>query len=158
MSVLRRNEMFDSYQRDSWGPSPGGSQPFGPAHEEFQAHLQQAWPSPDVAQAVAEAFAAYSSIVQEPWGSPELQRRAAEAYAVYAGRIQQAFAHGRADHVTGAYRRYVQHLKRVWAAVDPDSLSPADLGAIAQGMSWVAGVAHGVAPGANPIDDPRSQP
>jgi hypothetical protein len=149
--------MFENMQGQSWG-SQTGWQRFNPAHEAFHADLQRAWPSPESTQAMTDAFAAYSAILQEPWVSPELQRRAADAYAVYIGRVHQAFANGRADHVIAAYRRYVQHIQRVWAEMDPDALTPADLGTIAQGMAWVAGIAHGLAPNAVPKTDPRSQP
>jgi hypothetical protein len=149
--------MFENMQGQSWG-SQSGWQRFNPAHEAFLADLQRAWPSPQSTQAISDAFAAYAAIVQEPWASPELQRRAADAYAVYIGRMREAFASGRADQVIAAYRRYVEHIKRLWADVDPDALTPADLGAIAQGMAWVAGIAFGVAPNAVPPADPRSQP
>ena len=51
-----------------------------------------------------------------------------------------ALADGGADKIVDAYRQYLRHLKNVWEQIDPETLRPEELGAIAQGINWVAGV------------------
>jgi hypothetical protein len=134
--------MFKDDQSGTWGqPADGPQQRFLPAHEEFRVLLQRAWSSPGAEQAITNAFAAYAAILQEPWESADLSGRVAKAHAFYRERVHEAFAGGGADRILAAYRQYVRHLKRVWTDLDPESLAPEDLGAIAHGMSWVANVA-----------------
>jgi hypothetical protein len=137
-------------------PGGGPQQPFASPLEEFQLRLREAWPSQDAEQAVSNAYAAYAAILQEPWQSTELNKRLAEAYELCQKRVREAFAGGNADQVIDAYRRYVRHLKNMWGDLDPESLGPEDLSAIAQGMSWVAGVALEVSAARPPLAEPRS--
>jgi hypothetical protein len=131
--------MFDV---DSHGTGKPGEaqQRFAPIHEAFWTQLRTAWPSADVERAIGEAVTAYLATLQEPWASPEMGRRAADAYAECARRMRDAGAGGVAERVREMYRRYLQDLKDTWTQVDPGTLAPQDLGALAQGMSWVAGV------------------
>lgn len=141
-----------------WGQTISGPQQrFAPAQEEFGAELQRAWPSPEAQRAVSDAFAAYAAIVQEPWRADEFSRRAADAYADGTKQLQIAFAEGGADLVVDAFRRYTQQLKLAWAELDPETLTPEDVGVIAQAMSWVAWVALEVAaaaPAPSPVVEP----
>jgi len=143
----------------SWvQPDTAPQQQFAPIHEEFQVLLREAWPSKDAEQAVSDAYAAYAAILQEPWQSTDLSKRLAEAYELCQKRVQEAFSDSNADQITDAYRRYVRHLKNVWADLDPESLGPEDLSAIAQGISWVAGVALEISAARRPLTEPRSGP
>lgn len=149
--------MLSNELGSTWAqPVSGPQQQFVRAHEEFQQRLGEAWPSQEAEQAVTEAFAEYSAILQKPWQSIELNKSVAEAYELCRKRIQEAFAGGNADAVIGAYRGYVRHLKSIWADLDPDSFGPEELGAIAQGMSWVASIAFEVSAAHPPTTQPRS--
>lgn len=148
--------MFNNQEGGTWRQASSGAlQQFLPAHDEFRARLQVAWPSSAAEQAVIQAFAAYVAVMQEPWQSAELSTRLGEAHAEYRERVRQAFAEGGGTRILDAYREYVRHLKNVWTALDPDAVAPEDLVAIAQGMTWVAGVAVEVSAGRSPTE-PRS--
>ncbi len=118
-----------------WGQTISGPrQRFAPAQEEFGAELQRAFPSAEAQRAVSDAFATYAAIVQEPWRADEFSRRAADAYTEGTKQLQIAFAEGGAGLVIDAFRRYTQQLKVAWAEVDPETLTPEDLGVVAQAM------------------------
>jgi hypothetical protein len=149
--------MLNNDPASTWVPPDAGpQQQFVRAHEEFQRRLGEAWPSPEAEQAVTDAFAEYSAILQKPWQSVELNKSLTEAYEVCRKRIHEAFAGGNAGAVIEAYRDYVRHLKGVWAELDPESFAPEELGAIAQGMSWVAGVTFEVSAAHPPTTQARS--
>lgn len=137
-------------------PNVGPQQQIWLAHEEFQKRLHDVWPVAEAEQAVTNAYAAYAALLLEPWQSFELNKRLAEAYELYRKKVHEAFAGGKGGAVLNAYRDYVRHLKKVWAELDPESMSPEDLGAIAQGMSWVAGVAFEVSVANSSTTEPRS--
>lgn len=136
----------------------GPPQQFATAQEEFQALLREAWPSPEAELAVMNAYAAYAAVLQEPWQSSYLNERLAAMYEQYRTLIHEVFTGRNADPVIDAYRQYARNLKNAWANLDPESLGPEDLVAMAQGMSWVAGVAIEVSAGRLGLADPRSGP
>jgi hypothetical protein len=149
--------MLNNDPVSTWvAPDAGPQQQFVRAHEEFQRRLERAWPSREAQQAVTDAFAEYSAILQKPWQSVEMNKSLAEAYALCRKRIQEAFAGDNAGAVTDAYQNYLRHLKSIWAELDPESFGPEELGAIAQGMSWVANVAFEVSAVHPPKTEPRS--
>lgn len=151
--------MLSNDQGNTWvPPDTGPQQQFLRAHEEFQRSLGEAWRSQAAEQAVTDAFAEYSAILQKHWQSIELNKNALEAYELCRRRIHEAFAGSNANAVIEAYRGYVRHLKSIWAEVDPESFGPEELGAIAQGMSWVASIVFEVSAARSPTSQPRSQP
>jgi hypothetical protein len=149
--------MLNNDPISTWvAPDIAPQQQFVRAHEEFQRRLQAAWPSQEAEQAVSNAFAEYSAILEKPWQSIELKKSLAEAYQACRKRIHEAFADGNATAVIEAYRDYVRNLKNIWAELDPESFAPEELGAIAQGIAWVANVAFEVSAAHPPTTQPRS--
>ena len=149
--------MLNTDPTSTWvAPEVGLQQQYVRAHEEFQRGLGKAWPSQEAEQAVTEAFAEYSAILQKPWQSIELNVSLAAAYEVCRKRIHEAFDDPNTVAVSQAYRDYMRHLKSIWADLDPESITPEELGAIAQGMSWVASVAFEVSAAHPPTTQPRS--
>jgi hypothetical protein len=149
--------MIDAEQRTTRSQGDGDPQQLAKAHEDFRARLQSAWPSAEAERSVTDAFAVYTAILQQPWTSPEYAARTASAYRDYKAQVHEAFAGAAGEQVVDAYRIYLRKVKAFWAALNPASLEPQDLGAIAQGMSWVAGVAVEVAAARSSAAESRSQ-
>jgi hypothetical protein len=104
--------------------------------------FQEAEVPQETRDGVAEAYAGYVAVLQEPWTVPDLQERALDAFRRYAESMDAAMtADGLAARATGSYRRYVEAVRDGWTAVDPGSLSPESLAAIAQSMLTVASTA-----------------
>ena len=133
---------------DSNDTAPGreetgnGHSDLAAAVTDFRNTLEAAWPSTEAQSQVVEAFGKYASILSEAWQSQETSQRASESYAAYSQSVKEAFQDRAArQRVLDAYRSFVDDLKRAWQDVDPSTLSPGHLASVAEGISWVAGVA-----------------
>lgn len=126
-------------ERDAAGDDHGD---LTSAVTDFRNALEAAWPSADAQAKVIEAYEQYTAILSEAWRSPEVSRRASETYAAYAQSVREAFQEPDArKRMLDAYRSFVDDLKRAWQGVDPSTMTPGHLASMAEGMSWVAGVA-----------------
>jgi hypothetical protein len=133
--------MFEMDSGASWGQAHGATQQqFAAAQDQFLTRLRGALPSADAERAINEAFGMYLAVMQEPWASPEFSARAAGAYENYRRLTHTALAGDGGNEIIEAYRSYLQDLKRLWAEVESEALSPQDVTTIAQGMTWVAGI------------------
>ena len=90
------------------------AKPYQDAGNSYRESMTRAWESGDHLQAY-EAYLNYLQAVTKAMSDPEASRRRQDAYGAY-----------------------VQALRDAWATVDPTSLDPRHLAAIAQGMLAVA--------------------
>lgn len=135
--------MSEGDNLSAWRWATAASQTgFESAYVAFRTALQAAWPSANAEQAVAEAYGRYLGSLQQLWETPDLGRRAADSYADFAKLFQQAFVDESArNKVRVAFEHYLEDLKRAFAALDPKTVTPYDLSAIAQSVVWVSAVA-----------------
>jgi len=108
------------------------------AYARFMAALDEAAADSDLKQRAIDAYNAYAALLADASKEPAVieVNRAFEAYrAVIVGGLGGADS---AERIRSAYQRYVADVRAAWAEIDPAMLSPADLAAIGQNLTYLA--------------------
>jgi hypothetical protein len=109
-------------------------QSFRDAYQRYLAGLSQ--DQRDARSAYEGILRDYSDAMRAAGESGDWAR-AYEAYLVYMRDVAKASANLGGPRRGEAYRGYVRALKEVWARVDPEAITPEQLGELANGLAAV---------------------